>query len=798
LKKTSGNNPEGRADPDLEDALHILEFPAILDTAAGYARTSMARDRILHLPFHEDAGMLRRELDRVTEMRNLLEAGDPFVLEAFPDFKPVLKKNEIPGAYLNPREAFNLLVFLRMVRRIRAFLDSRREEYPLCYEMSSGLAVFKELEKDIESVVDGSGEVKDNASGALHRLRRELEKLSANQKERLNAILRKLNASGYTQENLLVLREGRLVIPMKEEHQHDLQGIVLDQSSSGATVFMEPLESIEIGNEIRRLRLQEEKEIERILIQLADGIRTHQKEISRNQEVCVELDNLAARARFSLSIRGIAAEINTEPVLDLWEARHPLLLLRNDQSDVVPISLSIGKTFKTLVITGPNAGGKTVSIKTVGLLACMHQHGMHVSASEGTRLPLFPSIFADIGDQQSIEQDLSTFSSHIRKISRILKNVRGGSLVLLDEIGSSTDPSEGAALAESVLLGLTRAGALTLATTHIGELKIFAHQTGGVENGSMVFDQKTLKPTYRFQLGVPGSSYAFEIAGQHGFPTGIIEEAKARLGEERGRIERMISDLEKERQSLHEARAKSERDRSELEGLTRLYKEKLERVQEQAEARRRQILSEAEAFLDESNSRIEKIIQEIRETNASREAIRRAKEMLRERGRTLKGLAPVRKKEELPVRKGDRVIWDGHGGAGEVVSSPDAEGRVTVLWNDVRLKIKVRELKSAGQETGPASARKTGGSTRYTVEEAVPVSVDLRGMRADEAVEAVDRYLGRAAVSGLGEVMIIHGKGDGILQKVVTDFVSAHPLVRKHRRGRIEEGDAGVTVVMLK
>ncbi|MBN1892860.1 hypothetical protein JW906_00115, partial [bacterium] len=526
MKTRSGHNPENHDDPDLTDSLHILEFPAILDAAAGYALTSMARTQIHDLPFQKDAAALRRELDRVTEMRNLLDGGDPFVLEAFPDFESVLEKNEIPGAYLNPREALSLLVFLRMVRRIRAFLDSRKEAYPLCHERSSGLSVFKELEKDIESVVDGSGEVKDNASGALHHLRRERGRLSAHQKEKLNAILRKLNARGYTQENLLVLREGRFVIPMKEEHQHGLQGIVMDQSSSGATVFMEPLESIEIGNEIRRLKLQEEKEIERILIQLADRIRMHQQEIARNQEICVELDNLAARARFSLSIQGIAAEINADPVIELREARHPLLLLRKDesaseriprglprdgrtdtnhyspvdrrsqqrnggelQSDVVPISLSIGRTYRTLVITGPNAGGKTVAIKTAGLLACMHQHGMHVSASEGTRFPLFPSIFADIGDQQSIEQDLSTFSSHIQKITRILNNVQGGSLVLLDEIGSSTDPSEGAALAESVLLRLTRTGALTLATTHIGELKIFAHQTEGIENGSMVFDQ---------------------------------------------------------------------------------------------------------------------------------------------------------------------------------------------------------------------------------------------------------------------------------------------------------------------
>jgi DNA mismatch repair protein MutS2 len=604
-----------------------------------------------------------------------------------------------------------------------------------------------------------------------------------------------MHSKGFTQENTLVLREGRLVIPMKEGSRGRVKGLIVDQSASGATVFMEPLEILEINNEIRRLQALETREIEKILKTLTDQVRKNLSDIEHNFMLAGRMDCLFARARFSILIQGIAAEISPGRNLHFKKVRHPLLLERMNYDDVIPLTLQMGESHKTLVITGPNAGGKTVALKTIGLLALMHQHGFHIPADQGTSLPLFSQVFADIGDRQSIQKDLSTFSSHISNLKKILDQSDAQSLVLLDEIGSATDPSEGAALAESVLQVLTQKGCLTIATTHMGALKVFAHETPGVENGSMIFDQKTLTPTYRFQMGIPGSSYAFEIAQRFGLLNKVINDARKRVGEERGKLDRLVVHLEEALNRSQILLKEAEIKETRLSGLIELYQERLETLTKSGDAKAQVIVNKAEALLKEVNTEVERVVKEIRESQANKKAIRQAKDVIKKRQNEVKNLLQVKEKTTQSLNKGDWVIWPGHFGKGIILSDPDSSGRVHVDWEGVTLRIPLVELFPVGEKQ---EKKESSGVSKYRLSSDLRNEVDLRGYVADEAVEALERYLGDASSSGLHYIRIIHGKGTGVLRQEVNRFLKGHPLVKSKRLGHWNEGDTGVTIVELK
>ncbi len=777
-------------------ALKTLEFDAVLEKVADLSVSAVGRERVENLFLYTDGDLLKKELGRVTEMRDLLRSGDSLPLQVFADLRSSLERVEVEGAFLQPEGFVELHHFLVMVRQTRACFDERPEKYPLLWELVKKTVPLPEMEKEIGRVIDPSGEVKDRASELLSRLRRQISKKGSQVRRRLEEILRSLVSRGHAQEDALVLKEGRLVIPVKEPHRGGLKGIVVDQSASGATVFMEPLEVVELNNDIRYFRIQERQEVERILKELTDRVREKRLEIVLNIEVFGEMDCVMARAKFSVGMDGNAAVVEGDGILEFKNARHPLLLMRENREEVVPLILRMGGELGTLVITGPNAGGKTVALKTVGLLALMHQHGLHVSADEGTSFPLFSRVFADIGDHQSIEQDLSTFSSHIENIKLILEKADSTSLVLLDEIGSSTDPAEGSALAEVILKHLTQKGCLTVATTHMGTLKVFAHEEPGVGNGSMAFDRKTLRPTYRFQMGLPGSSYAFEIGERLGLEREIVEEARCVLGEERGKLDRLIFHLEEELQRTHGLLEEAEIKESRLSGLVKLYQERIERIQKEGEERKRKIVEEAEEVLQEANAAVERVVREIREKGAAKESIREAKEALRAHRKKVAALSREKERAEIqPASPGDWVVWQGHGGVGKVVSEPDRTGRVLVLWNDRRLRVSVDELKPG---EAPEEKFASSGLTHYRVDRSISDEIDLRGMTADEAIEEVEGYLGDVVMAGIREVRIIHGKGTGVLRREIGRYLKGHSLVKSHRTGSWGEGDTGVTIVELK
>jgi DNA mismatch repair protein MutS2 len=496
-------------------------------------------------------------------------------------------------------------------------------------------------------------------------------------------------------------------------------------------------------------------------------------------------------------VKGNAAFISDDGIFDLKQAMHPLLLLKHKSEEVVPLSLTMGGDLRTLIITGPNAGGKTVALKTAGLLSMMHLHGMHIPGGEGSRIPMLSSVFADIGDRQSIEQDLSTFSSHIQNLRVILDRADDRSLVLLDEIGSATDPAEGGALAMGILKSLTRRRSLTIATTHIGLLKVFAHDEPGVENGSMVFDQETLKPTYRFQSGIPGSSYAFEIAEKLGFQESVLRQAREIAGQDRGRLDRLIFDLEDKLQNAEMLQREAAIKESRFTELIQLYESRLQSLKTDAETQKKLILEEAEILLRDINAMKERVLKEIRETGGEPVAVQKFHQEIRNKQEkiSIQKKSIQASKKSVDFKKDDWVMWRGQSGTGRVISAPDKQGKLLVEWNDVKLRISSKEL-DPGPE--PALRESRPGFVRFEVERFSGNELDLRGKTADEAIEILDRYLSDAAAGGFNIARIIHGKGTGVLRKHVQEYLQKHPLVKSHRFGAWNEGDMGVTIVEFK
>jgi DNA mismatch repair protein MutS2 len=771
--------------------LDTLEFGQIKKYLSTLAVSECGRDYLLKSDPYQDIRSLEDALSRVTEMRELIAFDEAFPLHHFSDLQIPLQKAEVVGAFLQPDEIKNILNCLVLSRQIVTYMNSRQEKYPRIHQYIGNCEPLPLLEMEITRIISEHGDIKDNASSELKQIRRSIQLSESRIRQRLEAILRSMVKEGHAQEDRLTIRDGRLVIPMKEGHAGKIQGVIIDQSSTGATLFIEPLEILESNNEVRKLRIRETREMERILVELTGKIRENLVRIKYNFQCLILLDGLTAKARYSQEIDGCAAKIS-EATLVLKEARHPILLMSHERQDVVPLTLKLGDPVQTLLITGPNAGGKTVALKTLGLLSIMHAHGYHVPAAPGTEIPLFFRIFADIGDQQSIEQDLSTFSSHIRNIARIVQEAGSNSLVLMDEIGSATDPLEGSALAMTVLESLTRSRCLTVATTHMGALKVFAHENEGMENGSMIFDQDTLQPTYCFQMGIPGSSYAFEIARRYGIPDVIVNKAETMLGEERGQLDRLIHTLQTEHQRLDRLTLEAERKDSQLKGLITLYEERLQRIKNEAQTEKQKLLEEAENILGEANTTIERVVKDIRESNARREVIQQAKQSVESQKKSVEKLRN-RKKASPRIKRGSWVVWEGYPGSGEVVSEPDRNRRVLVQWADRRLKVPVEALRP----TQAPTRNKSAGITSF-VNRMVRDEIDLRGMNVDEALHAVEQYLGDAHSAGLNSVRIIHGKGTGVLRREIGHFLEGHRLIKNQRLGFWNEGDTGVTIVELK
>ena len=781
-----------------ESTLTQLEFPAILSALKEHIRTPYGHDVLQSIQPSSNPETISRWLQEVEELKAILDAGETIPIGFPEDIRPLLEKIRPEDSFLESDELLRIRSYLFFLGELRAFFTHYLEHLPTLVDYIRALHPHRDLVREIDRRIAPDGEVLDTASPELREIRRNILRLEQEEKTMLQRLLRRYKE--YSQDEIITLRDGRMVLAIQQQWAHKVNGIVHGTSSSGATVFIEPLETLRISNEIQNLRIEERKEIIKILRQLTGMLRQVRQDILYGTENLGVLDFIHAKAVLARELQATAPRLSTDPVVELHQARHPLLIRKIGHQNVVPLHLELGKNFVTLVITGPNAGGKTVSLKTVGLILVMVHYGIPVPVQPNSIVPVLERMMVDIGDQQSIEQDLSTFSAHIVRLKEMLANATPRSLLLIDEIGTGTDPREGSALAIAILEHLTRQRALTIATTHHGELKAFAHTAPAVENASMEFDLDTLQPTYRLRIGVPGSSYAFEIARRYGLPEEILQKARDIVGREQDVLEALVLDLQKKIQQLEKEHRELSIKLSEAEGLRQLYQRQVEALKKEKKTLKQEALREARQLVDDARKKIEHLVAEIRRTEASRSSIKQAHKELEELKRALQP-----EEEALPevsdgvLRPGDTVWIESLREEGEVETPPDEKGRVRVLVGNVHLTLDARNLRKIPKSVdsgAPVSRRK--GEALDTLSEQVGPELDVRGLDSYEAIEAVDRYLDQAKAAGWDEVRIIHGKGTGVLRQKINQFLGKDKRVVSKRLGRWGEGDTGVTIVRLK
>jgi DNA mismatch repair protein MutS2 len=778
-------------------SLDMLEFPRIREMISGYAAFSGGREMAGELRPLTDYNAITHLLAQTAEARELLSLERGFTVGDVTDIREHARLAEKEGI-LDPAVLLEVRSCLAALHELVRALKEHIEDYPLLWDIASGIVELKQIEKDITSCIDPSGDVLDAASPDLASIRRQLRDTRGQILERLENFVQSPRGRRMLQEDVITEREGRYVVLVKMEYRHEVKGIIHDISNTEATVFVEPTATVGLGNAIRELVIEERREVERVLRILSAEIGAHAADIARNIELASELDLIVAKAKFARAVKASEPVIvppdapDDESWLNLVDARHPLL---GDKA--VPFSAELGHTYDVLVITGPNTGGKTVTLKTIGLINLMAQSGIPVPAAPESRLPIFDGVFADIGDEQSIEQTLSTFSWHIGNVNRIVRQATGRSLVLLDELGTSTDPAEGAALARAILLYFQKRGTLAVITTHFTDLKAFAHATDGLQNASLEFDPVNLRPTYHLAIGIPGGSNAMATAARLGLPQEIIETARSYLSGGGQELETLLAGLMRERRTAAELRKQAEDERRRLEKQNAAVAKELERLRSEE---RRTIQQARDDIVREAaglNREIKQAVSDLRKVKSTEsvEAARRALAEVRERLeagqlRPREDEEPATESETVAV--GDTVRLREVGMTANVISLDEASREVEVQAGRTRMRLSLDAVTKVTQTTPQAPPRQVLPATP-----APPRQLDLRGGRADEIEPLLDSYLNDAARANLPEVRIIHGVGTGTVRAIVRDFLDGYPLVKSFRAGERDEGGDGATIVKL-
>ncbi|MFQ9893298.1 MAG: endonuclease MutS2 [Emergencia sp.] len=788
-----------------QKALDVLEYRKIIELLNEQAGSEMTRQVTSELRPYTEARIISEELRSTTEAVDLIVRRGPLPTAGLYDIGGSVEFSR-KGGTLSMKQLLQIHYNLHIAGRVVSFMKGDIPPMPMIGSLTELIVPMPRLAEEIDRCILSEDEMSDNASAELRNIRRTIARQNDAIKNKLNHILNSTDNRTYLQDSLVTMRDGRYVIPVKQEHRARFPGIVHDQSKAGATLFIEPQVIVNLNNELRELELAEEAEITRILGELSSQVSERYHDIKNNQKLLVQLDFIMAKGKLSRLLKGEEPQIDQEGILDLREARHPLI----DQEKVVPISVACGRGYRTLVVTGPNTGGKTVTLKTVGLLALMAQSGLHIPASSQSRLPVFTDIFADIGDEQSIEQSLSTFSSHMKNIVQIVEAADEQSLVLVDELGAGTDPTEGAALAISILETLYGAGAMTIATTHYNEIKKYALSTNGVENASMEFNVETLSPTYRLSIGVPGKSNAFEISKKLGLPGKMIDRAGQLI--ERGDIE-----FEDVLSAIEADKKKAEQERDEAIMINIAMKKKQEEMDRQAA----ELSKKKEKLIADAREEAREILRDARQTASDVQKELKALSKLESLGERNKRFDKSRRKlketeskyEEKIIRQvnsnpisagdikvGDRVKVLSLDQNGEVLSLPDEKGDLLVKIGIMKANLNVDELMLINDGTKKKKLpKKTSYSGLYkTKAQNVSISINVQGENLDDAVMDVDKYLDDAYVAGLKEVTVIHGRGEGILKSGLRDMMKRHKHVASFRKGNYNEGGEGVTIVKLK
>lgn len=778
-----------------------LEYDKVVDAIAARASSTLGREVVVSTEPIDDDEQIERRLRTVLETMDLIAFDDPLTVARMPDVRTSLEDSARPGTILEIGELLNIAQILDGSSRLHSYVSKRRQKYPNLYDLASQLVLHPDLHKEIGRVFDPATEtVRDNATRELRRLRHSLEQIRDAIREQAETVLQKLPDT-VLQDRLLTIREGRYVIPVRESQKGRVEGIIHDQSATGQTVFIEPMASVQGGNRQRQLELAEHQEVVRILRRLSEQVADVRDEIRDNLDVLGRFDAVYAKASYARDVDATEPLFNNDGLFRLNGARHPILLHRmhseSREGDVVPLDITFGtEAYWTLILTGPNAGGKTVSLKTIGLLALMAHAGLPIPAQPKSEIPRLSGVFADIGDAQSIENDLSTFSSHAANLARICNEADGRSLVLLDEIGASTDPDQGSALAVALLTDLNERGTRTVATTHHGALKAFAHETDGIENGSMAFDAETLQPTFRLRLQVPGSSYAFEIARRYGLPDHIVDRAQELAGADVGRVEDLIQKLDDTYRHYQEELETAQRERHDAQTIQADYGRRLEQVRQRERDLRQNAQEEAKQILADANALVERTVQEIRQSKADREATRAARRGIEDARRALDRRIHRHQTVQDPVTvdPGDTVFIPRLNQTGVVLTESGSD-RLMVEVGVLKVEVSPREIEV--RQKSPESVSDKPSAIRANRDQDVGLDVDLRGLTFDEAADVVDRYIDDLLVAGIERAAIIHGKGTGALRQKIGDYLRNDPRIKVQRLGHQDEGGSGVTVVEI-
>ena len=788
-----------------EKSLNILELPIVLDMLAAEAVTEGGKEACLKLRPSADRLEVKNRLSETSAAKNMMVVRGSPSLSGIKDIRPSLSRADLGGS-LNTIELLSIARVLQCARLVKGYTSDDKLGKSCIDHLFAALHANRFLEEKITGSIVGEDEIADSASSELANIRRKIRAASARVRDCLQKIISSPSYAKVLQEPIITMRSDRFVVPVKAECKGAVPGLVHDISASGATLFIEPMAAVKANNELRELTAKEKTEIERILSELSADCASHAEDIASDYSYLITLDGIFARAKLSYKLNGIEPELREKGVV-LHRARHPLL----PKDKAVPISLELGDDFDTLIITGPNTGGKTVTLKTIGLLNVMAQCGLHIPADDGSGVPVYRHVLADIGDEQSIEQNLSTFSAHMTNIVHILNECDSNSLLLFDELGAGTDPTEGAALAIAVIEHARKMGAMVAATTHYAELKVYATNENGIQNASCEFDVETLSPTYRLLVGVPGKSNAFAISERLGLSKDIIDDAKARIGVQNASFEATIEKLEQTRALLERDRAEAAKKLREAEDnakkaafLRAELSVRLEKADEKARREAERIIAEARetaestfAELDDMRRRINED-EQAQEVNSARSELRRR---LNESQGRLKAREPEKPKEEKKsardVRPGDTVEIKSMGVKAEVIDiNPD--GTLNLRAGIMNVKLKPDEvylIEGHAAKQKKQSVTLAGSSTPRA---AVSHEIDLRGMESIEAVNAAEQYIDSAVMGKLKTVTIIHGKGTGALRAAVQQMLKRNKAVKSFRLGRFGEGESGVTIVELK
>jgi len=786
-------------------ALSVLEYNKIVGMLVDKTTSSLgARHAREIMPSSEIEEVLNMQRETSEAQSMILKSGN-IPLGGIHDIEHLARRAQL-GSSLDPGQLLMVCDCLRAARRIKGFIGKHSPEaYPLMHMLAQELSAFRDIEEDIENSIVGENEIADTASHELKGIRRRIVQKNEDIRSKLHSIITSASYQKYLQDAIITIRGDRFVVPVKQEYKSSVQGIVHDQSSSGATLFIEPMSIVNMNNDLRELRLKEKEEIERILKALSNRVGEFADEIAGNSHTLGRIDFIFAKGKLSTQMRGIEPEITSEKYIRIKNGRHPLI----PGNSVVPINIWLGRDFDTLVITGPNTGGKTVTLKTVGLFCLMSQSGLHLPADFGTTMGVFEQVFADIGDEQSIEQSLSTFSSHMKNIVQILENVTSDSLVLFDELGAGTDPVEGAALAMAILDLLHGLHVRAIATTHYSELKQYALTKAGVENASVEFDVATLSPTYRLLIGVPGKSNAFEISKRLGLEDYVIQKAKELIDAENIEFEDLLQEIEQKRQQAETDRLRTLSEKHEAERLKEEYRQKYESINRQKEKIISDAKREAQKILKSAKEDSEELVKKLREIEKagySKEMNRRIEQVRgdikKSMGKLQTGvdeiiIPKIAKKEIKTLKPGDEVRVITLSQNGNVLSCDDRKKEALVQIGIMKMTLPYASLEMAVQESG-GKGNTGAGRIMKRKAESIKTEIDLRGMNLEEAIYELDKYLDDAYISGLERVTIIHGVGTGVLKSGIKQMLKRHAHVKSSRDGEYGEGGMGVTVVTLR